>query len=298
MNLPKYLPALSSALLTASADAVLVTLTSGDSAGDSSFNSVGNWNPAIAPSSGNDYLVDNGALRTPFGMGGTMNFEGDSLTVVTQFSFKSNDNSVINVDNLILDTGFVRNNEGTTTQTLSGGLTLAAGGGSLRSGGNATSARTLIVTSTVSGAGTLNLQAFDDMASFLELSSVGTNTYSGGTTVTEGDVRVTVNGGFGSGNVSVSGGALLQLVGVTNSINDSASLSIDASVVDLDFIGTDIIGDLSLDGGTTFLGAGVYGAATDPTFFTGTGTLTVIPEPGSLFLLGGGLLLAFTRRRS
>ncbi len=53
------------------------------------------------------------------------------------------------------------------------------------------------------------------------------NTYSGGTNMSGGTTISTANGGFGTGNVSLTASnAIPTLQGVTNSIDDAASLNI------------------------------------------------------------------------
>ncbi len=306
MKIQSYLPLLSFAALITGADAVVVTLDSTDALDSSSFDTVGNWSPAIAPSMGNDYVVDGAVLRTPIGTGPHL-FGGDSLTLRSQMSLKSPDGSTVTVGNLIMDGGFARNNTGSTTQTLGGNINILGGGGRLAGGNNVD--RRLIVTSTITGIGALSLEANNDAGSYLRLVSSGTNTYSGGTSVTSGLVSVRVDNGLGTGNVSVDSGATLELTlaSLGNYIGDSANLLLADSMaqVSLNFNGTDIVGGLSLDGGTTFLAPGIYGAVgnglVDPgneiSNFTGNGLISVVPEPSSAILLVSGLLFGLTRRR-
>ncbi len=70
--------------------------------------------------------------------------------------------------------------------------------------------------------------------------------------------------------------------------NGSLNLSSGANV---------IVGSLVL--GTTLYTSGVFSSANFPEYFSGTGTLTVVPEPGSaacLLVLAVGLGLGVSRR--
>jgi hypothetical protein len=105
----------------------------------------------------------------------------------------------------------------------------------------------------------------------------------------------------------------LTLQGVTNSIADTANLSIGIiagnsnDIVNLNFSGTETINGLSVNG--TPQQAGVYGPVGSGAQFQlsqlmGTGTLTVlttIPEPATYMLLGLGMLVCaqqFRRKKN
>jgi autotransporter-associated beta strand protein len=130
------------------------------------------------------------------------------------------------------------------------------------------------------------------------------NTYAAGTTVSMGTLLGKADGAFGTGNVTVEDGATLSLTnGVTKDyINDLATLILGTnSTLVLGFTGTDTIGALSLDGGTNYLANGTYDAATltglGAGTYTGTGSLTVIPEPATIGMLGLGALITMLVRR-
>jgi large repetitive protein len=111
-----------------------------------------------------------------------------------------------------------------------------------------------------------------------------TNNYAGGTTVNGGLLDVRKDGGLGSGNVSITGGAALKLSSGTanNYIGDTASLFLNGSAtVNLAYTGTDTIGGLSFDGGATLQAYGTWGSATSSaankdSHFTGNGILNVV----------------------
>jgi len=126
---------------------------------------------------------------------------------------------------------------------------------------------------------------------------------SGGTTI------VTQGGGLGTGNVSLTAGAVtLTLQGASqNYIADTANLNIGFTndIVNLNFSGTDTIGSLTIAGAQQ--APGIYGSSMSgapnvlPELF-GTGTFTVlstIPEPSTWAMtgLGAGLLMLAQRSR-
>jgi autotransporter-associated beta strand protein len=131
------------------------------------------------------------------------------------------------------------------------------------------------------------------------------NAYSGGTTVSAGTMVGSVDGAFGVGDVTVANGATLVLgVGTSSQdyIDNLADLVLgNTSVLTLNFTGTDTVGSLSLDGGLTFLSPGTYNAADLDAAglgtYTGVGSLTVIPEPATLGMLGLGALITILVRR-
>ncbi len=111
----------------------------------------------------------------------------------------------------------------------------------------------------------------------------GSNTYSGGTFVEAG--TLTANGSsatFGAGNVTVTGGVLSILSGVTNAIANAATLSIATpALVDLGGGINETLAALILDGNAQ--ANGTYGSSSSSAqfqldqYFTGTGILTVVP---------------------
>jgi autotransporter-associated beta strand protein len=117
------------------------------------------------------------------------------------------------------------------------------------------------------------------------------NTYNGGTTVSGGVLAVTVPGGLGRGNVVVANGATLTLgtnsptaitSGYISSTNNLAMGS--AALANLNFVGTNTIKGLSLDGGATYLPVGTYGSPGSPAAnkspsFTGTGIINATATP-------------------
>ena len=143
----------------------------------------------------------------------------------------------------------------------------------------------------------------------------GANTYSGGTTVTGGTLRLSgANATLGTGNVSVlsSANSLNITSGVLNAISDTASLSLagggTAGVADAGFAklgnGVDEVVAMLILGGMNEA-PGTYGATGSGAsfimdeYFSGNGIITVVPEPSTygLIVAGGGLLLGLQRLR-
>jgi autotransporter-associated beta strand protein len=136
------------------------------------------------------------------------------------------------------------------------------------------------------------------------------NTYTGGTTVSEGHLATSGAGTFGDGNITV-GNATLTL-GNADSIADLATLTFNnSSKIYLNFEET--IGSLFYSVSSTFIDIGSYTAedlnrhlfGTDTGVFRGTGKLHVttsaIPEPSTFAGLAGLAALALglgSRRRT
>jgi autotransporter-associated beta strand protein len=142
----------------------------------------------------------------------------------------------------------------------------------------------------------------------------GANTYSGGTTVSGGALTVSgASAKLGTGNVSVLGTATTLTIstGVTNAIADTATVSLAGDVT---HNGIADFGYLTLQSGvnetvaTLFLNnvlqaGGTYGATgsgatnVNDEYFSGSGVLTVVPEPTSLGFLGLAAAVGLRRRR-
>lgn len=133
------------------------------------------------------------------------------------------------------------------------------------------------------------------------------NTFSGGVIVSGGTLIATANGALGSGSVSLTAsGVNLTLQGAINdAVSDNASISlVDGSTVALNQTGgSDSIAGLTLGSLGIQTAPGTYGSTASgadhpfDAFFTGTGTLTLVPEPATYMLLGVGLLICAQRLR-
>lgn len=120
------------------------------------------------------------------------------------------------------------------------------------------------------------------------LTLAGPNSYSGGTVVAAGTLKLLSGGAAGTGDIEV-GAAALSLEGglAGDHIADSATLTLSANLssLGLGFSGTDTVHAVSLDGGASWLPAGVYGAAGLAEygygFYSGSGFLQVSATPGT-----------------
>ncbi len=199
---------------------------------------------------------------------------------------------------LIFTSNFTATGAGAKTLTLKGGNNDEIQGAIVDSGGGATSLSKI-------NNGTWSLS--------------GANSYSGGTTVTAGTLRLSgPNVKLGIGDVFVLSNGLLNITagaGASNmdgTIADTATLDLTSSgpaVVKLGNSVNEVVGALKLGGVTQ--GNGTYGSSTsgamfvDDTYFNGNGIITVgaaVPEPSvfGLVLAGSGLLVGaqrFRRRR-
>ena len=130
------------------------------------------------------------------------------------------------------------------------------------------------------------------------LSLNSSNSYSGGTIVLKGNLSVHDDGGLGRGNVQVESAALALSGGARNDyIDDEAQLILRGAMsgLYLGFDGTDTVSAVSLDGGASWLSAGVYDSFALGTmgagFYYGTGHLNVTstPEPVAVPLNNEGI---------
>lgn len=295
------------------AHANLVTLTGNDAINTSSFADAGNptgftsnWSDSSFPTSGNTYSVTGSlTIRTP-SIGGNFAFAGDSLTL----GAGSGNGGSVSVKSTgtftgtyILNNGAFATNTDNITGTIAGTITLN-GSGSFS--GTSGAGRNLTITAPISGTGALTLQNASTNGVTALKPSNG-NTYSGNTTIatSTGTVAAQADGAFGTGNVTVATGGVLRLEQGTfnNYINDNATFSLTGTATaNLNYSGSDSVKALILGGVSQ--PAGIYGSSTSgapnvSSFFTGSGTIQVLPEPSAaLALLGvAGLLQARRRRR-
>ena len=204
-------------------------------AGDGRWASANNWNPDIAPSAGADLLFDNTYAATAQ----TINTGGDrtvrSLQFDAPFSYTINDNKVtFDAGSVPGFTGIaVTQTRGAADQTVNSGLGLNNdigirnnSTGQLALTGDVALGRhavafdgtgTTTVTGVVSGAG----EVTKSQAGTVNLNAA--NTYAGGTTVAGGTLATNNNAGFGTGAITLNGGAIASTAG--NTIGNAITLS-------------------------------------------------------------------------
>lgn len=269
-----------------------------------------NYNPNGLPTNTDDVRLTSSATALRITAGSVT---AESLTVQNGLSY-----TIANATSTSTNSTLTLGNPSGFTNTFSGvgndlialsansnltiqGPNASTGSGTLRlvlaSNGNfnVASGSSLTITSVISGAFSIS-KTGGGTATF-----GAANTYSGGTTIDAGTLIANADGALGTGNVSLTGGNVtltLQNGAVNDYIADSATLSyINTDVINLNFTGTDTVAGLIVDG--VAQAPGVYGAsATNPDgAFTGTGTITVVPEPATLAMVGlGAGLLAGVRR--
>ena len=285
--------------LATSAHAVTVNQLDSNSAGEHwETNADWDWAAAgVSPGSyaGNDF-VNSGTIRTRESGGDT--FNGASLTVNGTLALKSsNGQSKTNtVNDLRLD-GLISNftSGSGKTQTLAGGLTFIGD-----SNVNATKAgetRHITIASLVSGASGITVTHQGGTTSNRVRYTNASNSFSGTWKVNAAELIFNNAGAVGTADIIVSGAnADLEIKG---DWNIGAELTVTAGTVKLaDFDWT--VNALTL--GSDSIAAGTYTVseldALGAGVFTGTtGTITVIPEPASLVLMGLGSLCMLSRRR-
>ncbi|MDF3129327.1 PEP-CTERM sorting domain-containing protein [Kiritimatiellaeota bacterium B1221] len=169
---------------------------------------------------------------------------------------------------------------------------------------------TTTFTSVISGTGGIQKSI---RKSTLSLQGTSPNTFTGGVSINDGTISAEKSGALGTGNVLVEQTAadttaqLIFASGISDAMSSSATLSLisfsgNYANVDLGSGVNQTIAGLFFDGASQ--AAGTWGASgSGATFenddwFTGSGVITVIPEPSSILLLGIGFGLLTIVRRS
>lgn len=288
----KYLTLALALVAPAFVQAATVTLLTNDDWNVQSYRTAGNWSEAQTPSAGNDYVVNALNLYGP-GNAGTWVFQGNSLTISSAgylIGYATN-GATLQINNLILNGGQINNFGGALN--VAGNMTLVGGSNAFRltpGKGNVT------ISAAIGGTGGVTIATSSMTQDSLSVILNRGNTYSGGTTLAaNATLTVSADGALGTGNVTLNGGNLkMELGASSNYIADTATLrlasTLAAGAVNLAYLGSDTIARLSLDGGTTFVTAGTWGAIGsgaqfENAVFSGTGFLTVVPEPSTVGLM-------------
>jgi autotransporter-associated beta strand protein len=255
---------------------------------------------------------------------GTLNIQGGS-TVISVFvgvaSTVSGNTGTVTISGL--DSALTLNSGATIgAASASTGTVNVQSGGAFNSGTDTTEVN---ATGTINlDSGTLNLEGLLVINGALAITGSGTiqgsgsitkngastltlpnaNTYAGGTTLSAGTIVAgAANGALGTGNVTVESGAVKLTIqtGVVSAIDDNATLILagggapalaDNGFVELAAGVNEVVAGLVL--GSAVQPFGTYGSTLsfatfkNDEFFSSSGILTVIPEPGATTTLLGG----------
>jgi hypothetical protein len=285
-------------------------MTGGDGFEATSFNAIGKWSNAQAPSAANDYLAGANTLRTPHNSTGSLTFAGNSLSLSTNGSLllKGLSNTSISVSALKLDGGRIRNGTADAVQTVFGNIQVTAN--SILDPNS--SGRVIVIAAPLSGSGNLTLDGSEGNGGIVRLTadnpaytgnwiipSVTNNSTSrqaslhvgdGGTSGTLGSGSVSNNVALifnrsnaftvsnpisGNGTVSITGGGTLTLLG-NHSYTGPTSLTGARLLVNGTLGNTTLTVNFgSVLGGTGTLGGAVSVFGDFAPGANGIGTLTV-----------------------
>jgi Passenger-associated-transport-repeat/PEP-CTERM motif len=289
---------------------------SGEGGGDTNF-----FNSSTA---GNGTFTNNGGTVNGAGNGGTGFFDSstaDSATLIANgglgtggsiYFFADATGGTARVEvfgNGILDISF-HNAPGVTIGSIEGSGNVFLGANNLTVGSNNLSTTFSGVIRDGGFAGGMGGSLTKIGTGTLSLTN--SNTYSGSTLINAGTLIAAHDGALGSGNVSLtaSGVTLTLQNGATNNyISDHSSISIvNGATAKLNFTGaSDLVGGIVLNGFNETT-PGTYGSTTsgamfESVFFSGTGTLLLVPEPATWTLMGLGVamlavMMRFRRRRT
>jgi hypothetical protein len=288
------------ALLAPAVQAANITLNASDTLGTSSFAAAGNWSNGQAPSAEHDYFTNGFLMRTPSSAtaGSNLVFAGKSLTANTAaasfdpanlniaFMFKG-PSYTATVNNMILDGAYIRAAEGTTTVfTLAGNLNVTSRGGGFHTQGG------LIISSLISGSGSINIAASGNTEAGRVVTFTNpNNTFDGSITVpTANQSRLTISDtgvlnftvGAAGVNTRISGSGVVNFNGAFKFNLTNASTTIGDNWLLIE------VSTLAETFGPTFT---IQGFTRQGTVWTGkqgntfyqfdqsTGVLSVIPTP-------------------
>ncbi|TAK98263.1 MAG: hypothetical protein EPO07_12245 [Verrucomicrobia bacterium] len=272
-------------LFTFSARAV--TLTTGDTVGNSSFNTAGNWSDAQPPHAGASYVVAVQFLRTPADAN-NYTFAGNSLTLTNGGGMIYKGTAAANTytfSSLVLSNGgFIRSGAGSgNTMVLAGAMSVF--------GTNASSQiladqSPFTINAAISGTGSLLFSGGFTTTVNGTNSFTGNTSVSGAMTLGTSGVMTFKIGGNGTNN-SISGAGTATFNGrfafdVSNASTNLGHSWTIASVTTKTFAGTFSVDGFSKQGFGT--GPGYWDLNTNGVYYefnTASGVLTVVSGPSS-----------------
>lgn len=281
------------------------------------------WNPNTAPNGiGETATFDNSSF---FAAGGTILLGTSSgvdtnITIGTWNKTSSSGGRLVTINNVASGTGKLIFDVASGTATYSSSNVNTASGDTLNVGiqlndslavtvGGAASVNFTGVVSESGGARSITKIG---NSTLIMSGTTGANTFTGGVTINDGTVSAQKTGALGTGNVlvaetSATTTATLSITtGVTNAIADTAFLSLESfganfATVSLATGINETVGGLFFNG--VAQAAGTWGATgsgatnINNDWFTGSGIITVVPEPSTGVLIASGLIgMIFLRR--
>ncbi|QWC96421.1 filamentous hemagglutinin N-terminal domain-containing protein, partial [Polynucleobacter paneuropaeus] len=176
-------------------------------------------------------------------------------------TFTNSGTNVLTISNNISGTGnviFNNNSSGTTTVS----------GTSINNIGTITNSGSGTGTTTISGAIGSNVTGITESSSTSALTLSGTNTYTGGTTITAGTINAGSGNALGTGGVGIGSSGILNLtysgtvtLGSTLSMSTGASITNSANTSSLSVAGASTLnGSITTTGTQTYTGAVTLGA--------------------------------------
>ncbi|VGO16668.1 hypothetical protein PDESU_05259 [Pontiella desulfatans] len=259
------------------------------------------WNPDGVPTVGNDYTT---SMKLRVGSAGT--FSGDSLTIESTGQLQlRNTSGTFTVDDLIMAGGVVYAGTGNeVTFALDGNMNVTADS-NLNGYWNSTSgdARNLNILSKVSGSSDLESSASNNGSTHKLTIANAANDFSGTWISNVGTLEFANAGAVGAGDVRVNANGKLTILGdwdAEASLYVANSANALVNVGDYDWT----VGEFNLNGegllaNDTYTVSELNAMAGNAAVFSGTGTITVIPEPATLGLVAMvGTAVFFIRRLS
>ena len=291
------------ALAVSTANAAIQTYSGINGAFNSdSWNDAGNWTTAV-PSGSDSAVIASG--WTAAAVSGTSNSYSGGLTIQSDASLLVNGNDDLNAIGsgaISLDTSAVLAFRSATT-TESQAISLTGSGVTIWTG-QSTNSSVIDYTGGFLGAFDITLGGSNNAKATLSGASQFTSVTTTGDEGFAGENFILVSnasGALGTGDVAIidtdslsitaanaiADDATLILTGLASTKGGGGKLRISTGI-------DEVVGGLIVDG--SVIDAGTYTNA--ESWLVGDGTLTIVPEPGSLALLGlGGLLIASRRRR-
>lgn len=245
---------------------------------------------------GSQSLIGGGS-GTRITFNGGINFTGATFRINTGSNSRITLNSDVTSNASANTSGFTNNGTGTLANPfdLNGGNRMFT----IADGAAAVDFTIAAAVTSITGTGAITKAGPGLMA----LTNSGNN-YTGGTFITAGSVAPDANGALGTGGVTVSIGAVLDLSSVnvtTGAIADTATLTLSSSGPTFATVSfgastlNEAVAQLIVNG--TPQAPGTYTSGNLPNFITGSGSVTVVPEPAITGLLAASAAGLLLRRR-